>query len=778
VCDICRNGYQFGWDCTSSFDELTTDLGFFDEGSSEVADWETKWLCEHGIDFKLVCWYGGVANAAAPLKLPRNSAGINAYMNSKYSDMVKYAIMYENSGNIPQNIPDFRNNILAYWLEYYLSDKDRYYTIDNKALITIYRPTTFLELCGNDKQVMRSELDNIRNECRKLGYDGAIILTVSSSDIETAYSCGFDGVYAYNWGTASNNPEYQKSKLIAHRAANTHSDFDVIPTIGVGFCNIALNNSGTRTPNITNPDYENVLSWAKNTYLAGQNQSFAENLVILSNWNEVGEGHFIMPGTRNGFGYLDCIRKVFTSDTTHTDISPSESERSRFNSLFLQNRKKIRRLFNEENSDNVSNLVSSREWDFSVSSERQKWSRYYNLTSYVKTAQSIKGTSTKSDFCVYSDTIKTDSAKATTVRIRMKNDPATSMATSTAELYYITSADSEWNDSKRIVFAVTTDGAYHDYYINTRSKPLWNSDIIQIRIDAMTTPGTFEISNVALMYDPTICNVSVNNTDVTNKFDFSPERTPNGLMVSIDPLDGILSMLGAYHEWDSKNGVLTIYSNNHSITTSLGSALAVTDRGNVTMANEMYLRDGLPILCFDTIASALDFILEYDESNQVYNIYKNQSIKEESQDPYSYTFDTSGYMQNWSYTCATLLKQDNGALYFRAETNGRRYDPTFVSPDISIDAQKFKKVEITFRYSMTQASSSTATLFFRHKDDIFAATMCSQLIVPNASSNGFITYTFDMTDNESWNGTITQLRFDPFESSAGTFDIDSVRILE
>lgn len=95
-------------------------------GSTEVADWETKWLIEHGVDFKLICWYSGTP--AEPVKTPRNSFALSAQLDSKYTDQMKYAIMWENSANLPTNSEQFRKNIVDYWKEYYLYDKDRYFT--------------------------------------------------------------------------------------------------------------------------------------------------------------------------------------------------------------------------------------------------------------------------------------------------------------------------------------------------------------------------------------------------------------------------------------------------------------------------------------------------------------------------------------------------------------------------------------------------------------------------------------------------------------------------
>lgn len=46
------------------------------------------------------------------------------------------------------------------------------------------------------------------------------------------------------------------------------------------------------------------------------------------------------------------------------------------------------------------------------------------------------------------------------------------------------------------------------------------------------------------------------------------------------------------------------------------------------------------------------------------------------------------------------------------------------------------------------------------------------------SSNGeFVTLTYDMSQNSAWNGTLKQLRFDPFDAP-GTVEIDYIRFID
>ena len=56
-CSIWREGTHMGWDCLNGYKDRTPYLGYYDEGSPEVADWEIKWLAEPGIDFQRYCWF-------------------------------------------------------------------------------------------------------------------------------------------------------------------------------------------------------------------------------------------------------------------------------------------------------------------------------------------------------------------------------------------------------------------------------------------------------------------------------------------------------------------------------------------------------------------------------------------------------------------------------------------------------------------------------------------------------------------------------------------------
>jgi hypothetical protein len=48
-------------------------------------------------------------------------------------------------------------------------------------------------------------------------------------------------------------------------------------------------------------------------------------LLLLDNWNEWSEGHYLAPHREFGFGYLDAVRDVFSSaPQEQTDLLPGQ----------------------------------------------------------------------------------------------------------------------------------------------------------------------------------------------------------------------------------------------------------------------------------------------------------------------------------------------------------------------------------------------------------------------------------------------------------------------
>ena len=54
-------------------------------------------------------------------------------------------------------------------------------------------------------------------------------------------------------------------------------------------------------------------------------EELGSKMIILDNWNEWSEGHYIVPYREYGFGYLDAVRRVFSNaPEEHDDLIPED----------------------------------------------------------------------------------------------------------------------------------------------------------------------------------------------------------------------------------------------------------------------------------------------------------------------------------------------------------------------------------------------------------------------------------------------------------------------
>ena len=370
VCPLWSYESTHTWVNIATFEEFRPVLGYYDEGNPEVADWEIKMLAEHGVDFQAFCWYADKGNG--PLKHQRHSMALHdGYMNAKYSDMMKYAIIWEaRSGSAPTSMQAVYDYFVPYWIENYFKD-DRYMTVDGNLIMFVYDYGTYIHhgICGSNFSNTKTLFATIKGMVEEATGMPLVILSVMPESAGSSYlrSAGLDGVSAYHWNKGGSSWDYTREGIInAANAAKNNLTWSV-PTISTGFNTLPWVD-GSRYPSISVEDFKTGLSWIKNTFLKTYSNytraDWQKNLVMLSNWNQYGEGTYIMPSGLNGFGYLEAVREVFTDGSnadTHTDYIPTEAQLARLGKNYPQYFKPIRRTFDEkEIAKNKANGVDGK----------------------------------------------------------------------------------------------------------------------------------------------------------------------------------------------------------------------------------------------------------------------------------------------------------------------------------------------------------------------------------------------------------------------------------
>jgi hypothetical protein len=328
------------WSQLKKHPERTPALGFYAQENPEIADWETKWAIEHGIDFFIYCWYR--IEQGGPVKQQFSSHIHKALFNSQFQNMIKFTIMWENQWKGHAGIAneeDLMKNLFPFWMENYFK-RSNYLVVDNKPVLFIYRPEYLIEDLGNIENV-RLALDKMREACRKEGFDGLWILGeyrgTDSDHLELMKSLGLDYSFAYCW-PVSNSPTPQEAIDAQMNKIYTTQRLNILPmvvTISQGWSGWQDEGSIWKIPP---EEFETLLRQAKTFIGTLPKNQLNGRMLLLDNWNEWGEGHYIAPCTKYGFEYLDVIRKVFSVGRSieHKDLIPEDIKMGPYDNAYRE----------------------------------------------------------------------------------------------------------------------------------------------------------------------------------------------------------------------------------------------------------------------------------------------------------------------------------------------------------------------------------------------------------------------------------------------------------
>ena len=585
ICSLWRNGGHWGWDVISPYHENKTYMGYYDEGLPEVADWEIKWMAEHGLDFELYCWYNSQVNA--PICTTGLSAAIHGgHFNAKYGDYMKFALLWEAMNCAHPSVEAFRKHIVPYWMDYFFSDP-RYFTIDNKVLIAVFGSGNLIKDFGSVEAV-KEQLDYVREEVKKLGFDGAIFLSCGGPT-EAVRDCGFDGVYAYNWGTQGFDPDYTKAQITSQREKKL---VHVVPTVSTGFNRIGW--GSPRTPQMTCEDMGECLRWFKEDVLpTSEGEDWKKKLVMFSTWNEYGEGTYICPSNLHGFGYLDEMRKAFTNESaSHTDIRPDEHQLDRLGYLYPKGRSLIR-------CEQYLEKCKPTEHVDDIPTDAAYWQPENGLMIQNRDGK-LCGTTDKFDPQILHTGLSIDANEVKGVHIRLK---ANSGGGANTCVYFITDTDSAWSESKGVHVFIKGD-VVTDVYYDMASLPTWTGTITGLRLDPTDIAGSFEIEAIELTTDTTSPIITVDGEIHTPSV--LPKITDKGVFIPFEQ-NRPYKALKFYHEWYRDEQTLYLLHGKTAMYFTVGKDYVLVNGKKHKLPEPLALCDALPMLSLDVLCDLCGF---------------------------------------------------------------------------------------------------------------------------------------------------------------------------
>jgi len=780
---------HWGWDWITAYPDRIPYLGLYAEGKPEVADWTIKWQTEHGFTYRTEIFSRAIDNKNQPVKLPtRYNAMYDGFMNAKYKNDIKFAVMWSGiSASTFGGMEDLKNNIIPHFMENFFNQPN-YMIKDNKPVVFMYGAQNFINVLGGlDKA--EEAMKYWEEECKKAGFDGIILVPDGTSNtfIGTAPSFAQGYVYSYTWGYNARSTKTQLEQNDAYFATGAN----VVGSVSMGWGRNPWTEKNEGEIFATPETIKGVIEGLKDRFAKMENPT---NMIILTCWDEYGEGHFFNPTRVHGFEYLNAVRDAVTTLGQKTSEElPTARGLARMDSLYLGSRRALKLIpenpaptFAEDQVDR-SKLQVLAEWDFEKMGNIGEWKAYADVTNLRYENGALRGNSTARDPGVWIEGLNIPAKNVQMVKITTETAGA-----GKGQLFYQTTADTKMGvDGKRFdITQDTTEWKEYEGFPYNRGKLEGNITAIRwdAKDDGFPTFTDFAIKKIQILgYEPE---------------PEAPKATPIGLTYNGEALkitraphtkDGVLYFaihrplygMGVFKTtFDYDMGTYTIEVDDKVAVITIGSDIMKVNGVDVDLGAPCYYEAGNLFVPVRTTMEALGVTVNWNsETNSIdftkidmSDTYQYQASRDESK-PFSWMFETRG-AEGWTgYMNFGTFKTYQGSLWVGMAGK----DPSIKSGTFKMPAEEYKYVRIRVK---NEAQLGLLYLFFTREDNTSWGGGKRYDVNITTNDKEFKEYIIDLSTCEHWKGTITQLRLDPVNSADGSveivadFYIDSIEFLK
>jgi hypothetical protein len=445
------------WAVLDEFPERRPILGYYREGDPEVADWQIKWMVEHGVTFIVYDWYWSAGGRQLEHGIHK------AFFNARYHDKIKFCLLWANHNAPGTSSAEDMVNVTNYWLDNYFLRPD-YFKVDGKPVVVIFSPDRFTQDMGVDG--VRQAFEKSREMAKAKGLPGIYFVSCSvpnPTQLRQLEQEGYDALSGYNYPSAGDNGQWvapYDDMVTGYQdiwnAIAENTKLRYIPITEPGWDSRPWHGPGARIRTGKTPEkFRQMLENAKQ-FVEKHNPDAKPKMILIEAWNEFGEGDYTEPHQEFGFGHVDAIREVFTNaPKEHEDIVPEDVGLGPYE---LEKPKPVTA------------------WEFD-DPKSPGWDPSQNLTGGKVEDGCLTTVSNGIDPAIYSGITEVQASKYPAIEIRMKVDKGKG-----AQLFW-SPRGKGFVELASAKFDLIPDGEFHVYRLDLAANPAWKGTITAFRLD-------------------------------------------------------------------------------------------------------------------------------------------------------------------------------------------------------------------------------------------------------------------------------------------------------
>lgn len=447
-------------------------LGWYREGSPEVADWQIKWMLEHGITWIAYDWYWN--KGARHLE-----HGIHeAFFNARYQNLMKFCLLYANHNPPGSTSVEDSIELTKFWLANYFK-RPNYLKVDGKPVMIIFSPRRISDDVGHDNvRAMFQKMDAV---CQAEGIPGIYMVACTAGDPKTAAALkeeGYAALSGYNYPGQTGKVGRLPYSLLSETTERIWSQvaeagiLKPLPVITAGWEPRPWHGPNPHFffPDMNPPSFQKHCEAAKK-YLDANVKG--RKLAIIEAWNELGEGSYIEPHAEFGFGYVDAVRSVFAPQAgPHVDLVPADVGLGPYD---------------------VAPSPRRTAWEFNTADDREGWA--VSQADQVQVGGgNYRFVVTGRDPVMMSPRLEVPASKFGSLTIRVKASEK-----DTLQLFWATTAAGV-NEPTSLKVPVSGDNQFHEYTFDLAGHRRWRGMVVQFRLDPGSVVGNrIEIDSIRLV---------------------------------------------------------------------------------------------------------------------------------------------------------------------------------------------------------------------------------------------------------------------------------------